>query len=197
MTTIFLVRHGITDWTGKRIIGNLPGVHLNEIGRAQAQKAGAFLQRYPIQAVFSSPMERAMETAEPLATALGLPVTAQESLREINFGELQGCGEELNESPLWHKFQTHPTDVTFSGGESVRTAQERVVTGLNEIAGRFGTGHQVACFCHCEILRLAVAYALRMPLEHFMRLTVKPASISCLEWEKDTQRLTLLNFLPD
>lgn len=197
MTTIFLVRHGSTDWTGKRIIGNLPGVHLNEIGRVQAQKAGAFLQRYSIQAVFSSPMERAIETAEPLASVLGLPVTAEEYLREINFGGLQGCGYELNESPLWHRFQTHPADITFPGGESVHQAQKRVVTGLNEISGHFGPEQQVVCFSHCEILRLAVAHALCIPLDGFMRLTIKPASISCLEWEKDTQRLTLLNFIPE
>jgi probable phosphoglycerate mutase len=197
MTTIYLVRHGSTDWTGKRIIGNLPGVHLNEIGQAEAQKAAAFLQRNPIEAVYSSPLARTMETAAPLAARFNLPVFPLDSLREINFGELQGVGDELNESPIWHRFKTHPSDVTFPGGESVSAAQERVVAGLNQISDRVGSGGHVACFSHCEILRLAVAYALNMPLDDFMRLTIQPASISCLEWEKNAQRVVYLNFRPE
>ena len=137
-----------------------------------------------------------METAGPLSEQIGVPIYAQEFLREINFGELQGCGEELNASPVWQQFQNHPPEVEFPGGESVPQAQERVVRGLNEISYNNASQFSVVCFAHCEILRLAVAYALRMPLDDFMRLTIKPGSVSCLEWEKDAQRLTLLNFIP-
>ncbi len=196
MTTLYLIRHGTTDWTGQRIIGNLPGIHLNENGRVQARKAADYLIQFPIQFIHASPMARAMETAAPLAERLNLPVTPREFLREINFGELQGAGDELNSSPVWLQFQTHPAEVTFPGGESVADAQQRVVTGLQNFFGTPGAPSHAACFAHCEILRLAVAFALHMPLDDFMRLTIKPGSITCLEWEKDSQHLMMLNLIP-
>jgi probable phosphoglycerate mutase len=197
MTTIYLVRHGITEWTGHRIIGNIPGVHLNEFGLSQAEYVANYLCQFPLQAIFSSPMERATETARPLAILLRISVKTIDFLREVNFGELQGLGEELASLDVWQQFLTHPATVHFPKGESVADAQQRIVAGLDALAVQYGPNAQIACFAHCEILRLAVAFALHMPLDDFMRLTIQPASISCLEWSESNQSLKLLNFSPE
>jgi probable phosphoglycerate mutase len=196
MTTIYLVRHGKTDLTGQRIIGNTPGIHLNETGRSQAGRVAEYLQQFPIQAIISSPMERATETASPLAKRLNLPVIPVEFLHEINFGDLQGKGEELKDLPVWQQFLAHPAAVQFPNGESVREAQERVVSGLEELSKQFAPASQITCFAHCEILRLAIAFTLHIPLDDYMRLTIDTGSISCLEWEDDVQRLIMLNNIP-
>jgi broad specificity phosphatase PhoE len=197
MTTIYLVRHGNTDYTGNRLAGYIPGIHLNKKGQIQAENTADFLQTKPIKAIFSSPLERTMETAIALAVKLDLPVVPLEFLKEINFGGLQGLGEELDALPVWHQFLTHPAAVMFPKGESIRAAQQRVVEGLNELSTKFSTEDEVVCFSHCEILRLAVAYALHIPLDDYMRLTIAPASISSLVWQKDMQTLTLLNYVPE
>jgi broad specificity phosphatase PhoE len=196
MATIYLVRHGNTDWTGQRINGNTPGVHLNETGRSQAERIAGYLCQFPIEAIFSSPMERATETADPLARQINTAVTPKEFLREINFGDFQGLGVELAGSPVWQQFLTHPAEVIFPGGESIKAAQERVATGLNELSARFAGEAQITCFAHCEILRLAIAHVLKMPLDDYMRITIDPASISCVEWTVDFQCLKMLNSFP-
>ena len=196
MTTIYLIRHGRTDWVGRRITGNLPGVHLNDTGRLQASQAAGYLSQYPIQAIFSSPMERTMETASFLGITKEITVTPKEFLREINFGSLQGLtGDELDKLAIWKQFLAHPGTVKFPGGESVLEAQERIVSGFNELSSQYPQESQIACFSHCEILRLAIAAVLNMPLDDFIKLTVNPASISCIEWG-ETRTLKWLNFQP-
>ena len=160
-------------------------MHLNETGCRQAEKIADFLQENLIKAIFASPLERTMETAAPLAQRLNLTVTPAEALKEINFGELQGLGEELITLPVWEQFNAHPAEVAFPGGESIREAQQRVVVCLNKLAENFSNEDQIACFAHCEILRLAIAYALHIPLDNYMRLTIDPASITCLDWKPE------------
>lgn len=197
MTTIYLIRHGHTDWTGKRLIGNLPGVHLDQIGRDQAERVATYLEPFPIEAIYASPMERTMETAAPFSEKKGLTTTPVEFLRETIFGELQGMtAEQLHELPVWQQFLSHPAQVKFPGGESVAEAQQRIATGLDSLVEKHGTDTVIACFAHCEILRLAVACALNMPLDDFKRLTIDTGSISCLEWNTDGKSLIMLNLIP-
>lgn len=195
MTLFYLVRHGRTTDSGVRITGYRPGVHLDEMGIAQAQSAAAALSRQSIQALYASPLERTRETAAYLASALNLTVQIADFLKEVDFGDLQGLGPELAESPVWQQFSSHPAHVVFPGGESVKAAQQRIVDGLDKLSVLHGE-EPIACFAHCEILRLALAHALKMPLDEFMRLTVDPGSISCVLWEKDHQKVLNLNIHP-
>lgn len=190
---LYLVRHGNTDWTGKRLIGNTPGIHLSQLGRAQAKQLALYLGQFPLQAIFTSPLERAVETAFPLATLLKMIPNPADFLREIDFGELQGLSTELASLDIWQQFSTHPAKVHFPGGESVIEAQNRVYSGLNDLAVQFADQDQIVCFAHCEILRLAVASALHIPLDEYMRLTIDPGSISCLHWTLDHQTVRFLN----
>jgi probable phosphoglycerate mutase len=195
MTIIYLVRHGKTDFIGKKLCGNLPGIHLNEEGKFQAQKVADYLGVFPIKAVFSSPIERAMETAAPLAEWLGLSVIPADFLREIHFGDLQGQQEDvLLANPYWQRFNQHPADVEFPNGESVRGVQERVAEGLNNISKEFSPEDQVVCVAHSEVLRLAVTYVLHIPLDDFHRISIDPASVSKIEWTMERKKLRLLNY---
>ncbi len=197
MAIIYLVRHGKTDFIGKKLCGNLPGIHLNEEGRTQAQKAADTLGNFPLKAIYSSPIERAMETAEIIGSKPGLKIKPVDFLREIHFGDLQGMGEkDLIDHPLWKRFNSQPADVSFPNGESVAEVRNRVAKGLELLAQEHGNEDQLVCVAHSEVLRLAVCWLLDLPLDNFHRLTIDPASISKIEITKDRKKLKLLNFQP-
>ncbi len=197
MTIIYLVRHGQTDFIGKKLCGTLPGVHLNEEGRSQAQSTAEYLSQFPIKAIFSSPMERTLETAAYLADHHSVSVTPKEFLKEVNFGELQGkLQSDLATDPFWQQFQNDPAELSFPGGENIRAVQARAVAGLEEVLRGFGPTDQIVCVSHSELLRLTVAHAIGVPLEHSHRLTIEPASVTKLEWTGERRRLLLFNYRP-
>lgn len=197
MTIIYLVRHGQTDFIGKILCGNLPGVPLNEEGRNQAQKTGEYLSTLPIKAMYASPIQRAQETAGIIGKATGLDTISVDFLREIHFGDLQGTKTpDLDASPHWQRYTTLPGDVAFPNGESVVEVQKRVAEGLDWIASQYADDDQIVCVAHSDVLRVAVAGALNMPLDYFHRLSISPASVSKLEWTPERKRLQLLNFQP-
>jgi probable phosphoglycerate mutase len=196
MTIIYFVRHGTTDYSGKRLCGNLPGIHINQTGRIQADSISSYFDNIPIKSIYSSPLERAIETAMPTAEKKFLSIERVNFLREIDFGDYQGKGEELKQDTLWHSFLTAPTVVQFPNGESVSQAQKRVAEGLNGICVNSLDVDEIICVAHCEIIRLAIAYALNMPLDNYVRLTVDTGSISKVLWSKGTQRVLLLNHSP-
>lgn len=196
MTILYLVRHGSTDYSGNRLSGNIPGIHLNLTGRTQAERISSFFENIPITAVYSSPLERAIETAMPTADQKTLPIKKVDFLREIDFGDYQGKGEELRLDPLWNTFLTSPTMIRFPNGESVSQAQKRVTEGLNDICVNSHDVEEIVCVAHCEIIRLAIAYALHMPLDEYSRLTVNTGSISKVAWSENRHIVHFLNHSP-
>lgn len=198
MTIIYLVRHGKTDFISKMLCGNMPGIPLNEEGRSQAQKTAAYLSTLPIKAIYSSPIQRAQETAGIIGEAKGLEVTSVDFLREIHFGDLQGMEfPGINALPIWQRYTTLPADVSFPNGESVVEVQKRVSEGLDRIAEQYNETDEIVCVAHSDVLRLAISQALDLPLDNFHRLSISPASVSKLEWTPDRKRLLLLNFQPN
>ena len=196
MTLIYLVRHGRTDLIGKQLCGNLPGIHLNEEGKNQARKAAEYLSAFPIKGIHSSPLERACETAAPLAGRLGLAVEPEEFLRELNFGDYQGKGEDLDTDTLWKQFLSNPAGVKFPHGESVSETRQRVAAGLDALSQKYGSNESIVCVAHCEVLRLAVCEAIQLPDDHLHRLTIEPASISLVECTVDRKTRRMLNYSP-
>jgi len=197
MTIIYLVRHGKTDFISKMLCGNLPGIPLNEEGLNQVQKTAEYISTLPIKAIYSSPIQRALETAGIIGKATGLEVTSVDFLREIHFGDLQGTKtSDLKSIPLWQHYETLPADVTFPNGESVLEVRNRVADGLDWIAEQYANNEEIVCVAHSDVLRLAISRALDLPLDNFHRLTIDPASISKIEITTERKRLRLLNFLP-
>uniref|UniRef100_A0A7C4KFS2 Phosphoglycerate mutase n=1 Tax=Anaerolinea thermolimosa TaxID=229919 RepID=A0A7C4KFS2_9CHLR len=185
MTTLLLIRHGENDFVGKRLAGRLSGVHLNERGQQQAQALAQALARAPVRAIYSSPLERARETAAPLAQTLGLEVMIEPGLNEIDVGEWQGRFlRQLRRLKAWKTVQTQPSAFRFPQGETFAEAQARAVGALRRIAERHPE-EVVACFSHADVIRLATAYFLNMPLDSFQRLGADTASITVVHLGKD------------
>jgi probable phosphomutase (TIGR03848 family) len=194
MPVILLIRHGENSFVGKRLAGRLPGVHLNENGIKQAQAIAALLKEAPITAIYSSPLERAMETAQPLAEALNMPVQPCDGLLEVNFGQWQGKTiKQLGRLKLWKTVQEKPSEMRFPEGESFAEARERVVLAIEEIKANAGEKDIIACFSHSDTIRLAVSHYLAMPLDAFQRVSIDTASVSALFLGKDMPRVLNVN----
>jgi probable phosphomutase (TIGR03848 family) len=196
MTTVFLIRHGENDFVKKgRLAGWLPDVHLNARGRAQAEALARELQPVKLRAIFASPLERAVETAEPLARSKGLPILERAGLSEVNVGRWQGQSLRLlRRRKLWKIVQHAPSMARFPEGESFIEAQARAVAELEAIMKENkGRRAAVACFSHSDIIKLIIAHYLGLSLDLFQRLTVQPASISLLHMGDGIARILSVN----
>lgn len=194
MTLFFLIRHGVNDFVGKRLAGHLPGVHLNDRGKQQAEVIAQALSGVPIKAIYSSPLERAVETAEPLARALNLPVNLQPDLGEVDFGEWQGLSiGRLRRKKLWKTVQEKPSEMRFPGGESFTEAQIRMVRAITTIAAAHDEKDLIACFSHADSIRLLVTHSLGMPLDNFQRINIDTATLTILGWGKEAAFLGSIN----
>ncbi|MGD0618557.1 MAG: histidine phosphatase family protein [Bryobacteraceae bacterium] len=193
MTTFLLIRHGMTDAVGKAITGRLPGVHLNEAGRRQADDLPGRLKRWKIDAIYSSPLERALETAAPAARKLGLKVMMSEALSEVDFGEWSGRSlAELDQTPEWRLYNTFRSSTRAPGGELATEVQTRMVEQLT----RYSRQHPdqiVAVFSHADAIRLALVHFLGMPIDLMHRIEIRPASISVVRLAEWGPQVLLMN----
>jgi probable phosphoglycerate mutase len=195
MAIILLIRHAENDYLKEgRLAGRQPGIHLNEAGRAQAEALAQGLAQAPLKAVYSSPLERALETAVPIARASGLEVIPRSGLNEVDFGTWQNRTlKQLRRRKLWRIVQFAPSQAQFPQGETFRAAQDRIVTELMELSSQHKTKDLVACVTHSDIIKLAVAYFLGLPLDFFQRMVISPASITALNLHPNGARLIHLN----
>lgn len=182
MPIIFLIRHGENDYVRtSRLAGWLPDIHLNDKGRAQAQVLAEKLSKITIAAIYSSPLERAIETAEPIGKVLGIKVILRNGLLETNYGEWQGLSlKALRRRKLWRVVQEAPSQMRFPGGESFFETQLRICQELESLTKQHITKDIIVCVTHADPIRLAVAHYLGMPLDLFQRLVVSPGSITVL-----------------
>lgn len=182
MAVFLLIRHGENDWVKNgKLAGRTPGVHLNEKGQAQAQRLAEELASTTIQAIYASPLERAVETAEPIARVKGLEVRIHPDLNEINFGRWTGKDlKDLRQGRQWKIVQGSPGSFTFPSGESFVEAQARIVNALMTLSNEYAEKDVVVCTAHSDLIRLAVAHFLGMALDHFQRIRIAPASVTVL-----------------
>lgn len=180
---LLLVRHGMTAVTGQKLIGRLPGFGLSDEGRDQAEAAAERLSAVPLQAVYSSPMQRCVETAEIVAKRHGMVVEPFESLSEIDYGQWQGRSfKTLYRKPGWKKLRARPADFRFPGGETIREAQARGVGAVEDLRARHpdaAEGAVVLC-SHSDIIRLLIAAYLGLSIDLYDRINVSPGSISAV-----------------
>ncbi len=181
MTTFFLIRHGDTDALGKTLSGRLPGVRLNAAGRAQVERLAERLAAERIDVIVTSPLERARETAGPLARRLGLEPRIAEELNEYDFGEWSGMSfRELEPDERWRRFNAFRAGARPPGGELMLEVQARAVGLVQRLCEERADG-RVALVSHGDVIRAALLYYLGAPLDHFLRVEVSPASVSALE----------------
>lgn len=195
MTDFFLIRHAINDWvkTG-RLAGWTPGVHLNPEGQTQARQLGEHLAKTNLTAVYASPLERAMETAEAIvAHHTALTVQQLDDIGELRFGEWQGKKlSKLRRHSLWETVQVYPSRVQFPGGESIRQAQARAVNAIERLAQRH-PNQRVAVVSHSDILKLVVAHYLGAHLDFYQRIEIAPASITILRLGANRPHIACVN----
>ena len=194
MTTFYLIRHATNDYLNEqKIAGWLPGIHLNREGRQQAEHLARRLSGEPIRAIYSSPLERARETAEPLAGKLGLPVQISEGLGEIRFGDWTDRSiKELDADPHWRRWNSFRSGTRAPQGDLMIEAQARIVGEMIRLRGEHPTA-AVALVTHGDPIKAAVAYFLGTPLDSFLRIMVDPASVSIIALDEDAARVIRVN----
>jgi probable phosphomutase (TIGR03848 family) len=193
VTVVLLVRHAITEDTGKRLYGRQPGVHLSERGREQADRLAARLSELPLAAVYSSPLERCVETAVPIAAALGLEVTEEPDLVETDTGAWTGkTFRQIGRTRRWRQLLMLPSSSRAPGGESAAEVQARSVRAIDRIAERHRTG-AVAVISHGDPIRLVLAHYAGLHLDLFQRLEVAAASVSAVALSDGPPRVVRVN----
>ena len=179
-TLLLLVRHGETPTTGTVLPGRAPGLHLSDRGRAQAERVAERLAGLRVDGIYSSPLERTCETAEPAAARAGLEVHEDAGLLECDFGEWTGAAlAELAGLPEWQTVQHSPSTFRFPNGESFTQMQARIVGALESLCTAHAGG-VVVCFSHADPIKAAVAHALGTHLDLFQRIVISPGSVSAI-----------------
>jgi probable phosphomutase (TIGR03848 family) len=180
MTRLLLLRHATTDHTGKLLTGWTPGVHLGERGRAEARALAERLTPLEIHAIFSSPLERCMETAAAVAEPRGMKVTTLEEVGEVRFGDWTGKElRELARTDLWRLVQAHPSGARFPDGESIYEMQLRAVLACERLREAH-PGETVAVCSHADVIKAITAHYLGVHLDLFQRIVVGTASITAI-----------------
>jgi probable phosphoglycerate mutase len=166
--------------------------------QAEAEALAKKLSEQPVRGVYSSPLERAIETAEPIARALRLEVIPRPGLIETDYGEWQGKSlRGLARLKVWRAVLGMPSRFRFPGGETFADAQHRIQQEIEELRTRHDPKEIIVCVTHADPIKLAVAYYLGLPLDLFQRLTISPASITTLHLDEFGNRLLTMNYEMD
>jgi probable phosphoglycerate mutase len=199
MPLLLLIRHGENDYVkSSKMAGRLPGIRLNEKGQKQAQALAEALKDVPLKAVYSSPLERAMETAKPIAESHKLKIIEEPDLMDTDIGKWQGKSwRVLGLTKVWRIVQNAPSRFRFPDGESFVEAQTRCANALERIIQKHSKPKDiVAVVFHADPIRLAVAHFLGMPLDHFQRLSCDTGSVTVIHASESQARLIKLNQRP-
>src|SRR3954469_11059837 len=191
VTNFLFIRHGRHDYLGRAIAGRKAGVHLNDAGRQEAEHLAEKLSLLPVDAVYSGPLERVRETAEPIARRFNLPLQIADEFTEIGVGEWEDRAfAELSEQPLWRHINAFRSSTAFPNGELMLEVQVRAIRKLNQLRGR----HRfIVVVTHGDVVRAVMAHFLGMHLDLFLRFEIDPASLSLLEYGEDFAIVRMLN----
>jgi probable phosphoglycerate mutase len=184
----------MTDAVGNYLSGWAPGVHLNATGRAEVEHLSRNLAAIPIAAVYSSPLERARETAQAVAAHHGLEVLLRDSLGEVRFGDWTGrrIADLDAGDPRWHAWNANRSLGRTPNGESFLELQDRMVSEIMTIAAEHPSA-TVAVVSHADAIRAALTQFLGIPGDLSLRLDIRPASVSVLHLGSGSPRIAALN----
>ena len=199
MPLLLLIRHGENEYVkSSKMAGRIPGIHLNEKGRKQAEALGEALRDFPITAIYSSPLERAMETAQPIAQARNLEIFQDSDLMDTNIGKWEGRSwKVLRLTKAWKVVQNAPSRFRFPEGESFMEAQLRYANVLERVVRKHSKPKDIiAVVFHADPIKLAVSHFLGLPLDHFQRLSCNTGSLTMLHVSEMGANLITLNQRP-
>jgi broad specificity phosphatase PhoE len=193
MTTFLFIRHATNDAVGKRLVGQLAGVHLNKEGKEQAEALAERLQHISISAVYSSPLERAIETAEPLSKSLKQNIIPLNEFNEVDFGEWTNCSfDELSGNEQFHRFNTLRSCTRIPGGEMMTEVQQRMVTGIEQLKEKH-KNEIVAVVGHADPIKTVIAHYAGIYIDLMLRLEISPASVSIIQLDDDAAKIIQVN----
>lgn len=189
MTRVILVRHGSHDRLNRILCGRMPGVSLSAQGRDEADRLAEALRGRGAAALLSSPQSRTRETAAPIAAALGLALSEEPGLDEIDFGDWTGRAlPDLAGDPAWQAWNTHRADHRPPGGESMGEAQARALAALLARSEEC-----LIAVSHGDVIRAVLLGILGLSVSAYDRLVVEPASISVVEFWPGGGRVCSVN----
>lgn len=194
MTILLLIRHGSNDFVKEgRLAGWLPEVHLNAQGQREADALARRLNHISLSAIYSSPLDRCMETATAVALCQKLPIHVREELGEFRSGDWQGKKiDELKETETWKQLQSSPSGVRLPNGETIDEVQTRMVAMIDAIVKQH-PNEVVAVFSHADPLKAAIAHYLKMNLNDFQHIIINPASVTVFFFGENGANLFKLN----
>jgi probable phosphoglycerate mutase len=194
MARLFLIRHALTEVTGRLLIGRLNGYPLSEKGRLQAAQLAERMAGVRLAAIYASPLERTWETAQALAATRNGPPISHNGIIEVDYGSWSGRSlASIQRLKAWQMVRISPSRVRFPGGESLTEMKARTVQACEELANRHGKS-SVAMVTHADIIRAAVVHYLGSPFDLFTRMAVAPASVTVIDLPRiGPPRLIALN----
>ena len=198
MPLLLLIRHGENEFvkTGK-MAGRLPGVHLNERGHKQAQELANALESVPLRAIYSSPLERAIETAEPIAKGRKMKIQLRPELMDNDIGKWEGRTlKQVRRIKKWRLVQQSPSRFRFPEGESFLETQVRIASCLDEIVASHKPKDIVAVVFHADPIKLAIANLIGLPIDNFQRLGCDTGSITTVYAGEGSAHLMRMNQKP-
>src|SRR5688572_24023906 len=197
MTAFLWVRHASHDLLGVRLAGRMAGVSLNARGALEARRLATWLSGARIDSLYTSPLERCVETAAVIGRVIGRSPHVLAELTEINFGAWTGSAfGDLAEDPGWTLFNTRRSEASVPEGESMRKAQERTLEAAKRLARNHG-GETIALVTHGDIIKAVLAHALGTGLDHLHRFDIDPASVSTVVDEGGSWRVIAVNEGPE
>jgi len=199
-TTVYLVRHGVTDWHRDRRVLGQRDIGLNAAGAAQSHAAARALAELPITEVLASPMLRAMQTAEIIAADFQTGVARDTRLTDFRVGRWEGMTyDEVAASPDYQRFLADPLSERIPGGEDLVQVRDRSVGAVEQAMRDAPAGESIVIVTHAGILRVILSHFLGSQLANYHRLRVSPGSISILSFRDDRSlpRVLAVNWLPN
>src|SRR5439155_21998106 len=171
---LLLVRHALTPHVGNRLSGWSSGVHLSDEGRVQAARLAERLHDVQVDAIYSSPLDRAVETAQPIARDHKLRVRQREEIGEVKYGELEGKSlKTLAKGKMWMRLRAWPSDVRFPGGESLRETQARAAAAHERLRVEHPS-RVLPVVSHVGSIRLPATHILGVQIGLYRRINVAP-----------------------
>jgi probable phosphomutase (TIGR03848 family) len=193
MTTFALIRHASHGLVGRAIVGRAPRVPLSAEGLRQADALAERLEASSIQALYSSPLERACATAAPIAARLGIEVQTADELNEIDYGAWTNRTlAELHELEEWRRFNLFRSGSRIPGGETMIEVQERMLRLVERVCSAH-PDRAIALISHGDVIKATLAYYLGVPLDLFQRIEISPASVSIVRIERYGPEVLLIN----
>jgi len=189
VSTLLLVRHGLTAMTGPVLAGRTPSVHLDERGQKQAAAVAERIAALPVTTIVASPLDRCLDTAAVIAAAQkagrqqDVPVEVDRRIIECDYGEWTGRPlKDLLREPMWKVVQTQPSAARFPGGESLTEISARAVAAVRDWNSRLPEDAVWVACSHGDVIKAILADALGLHLDQFQRIVVDPASLTVIRY---------------